>query len=226
MAMSLDSKVMWTFVLTNLFVLASGIILIAQAFVWRERCATPTTGDLSLNLILGICPLKGAIFAGALVITTSLSAIFGLRRTPSSRTYLMVHAYALIACAVTTLILGLLVWFITLIERADIANIWTSSSPTIQATLQDQFKCCGYWNATNPGFVQSQECPDVSTASGLPGCVTTFVPVADLVLNRLFTTSFGFVGLDCVSLLAVLMLIKVRGEQERYRRIDEKLGVI
>jgi hypothetical protein len=40
-----------------------------------------------------------------------------------------------------------------------------------------------------------------------------------------FTAVFGIVGIDVLAVLAIAMLLKDRKEKERYRHIDEKLGL-
>lgn len=54
------------------------------------------------------------------------------------------------------------------------------------------------------------------------GCVGPFASYAEEWLNLVFTAAFGLVGIDFVLILCAAMLVKVRGEMLRYRRIDEK----
>lgn len=47
---------------------------------------------------------------------------------------------------------------------------------------------------------------------------------ANQFLDIVFTSFFGFVAIDVMTLLAAMCLITDRKEKERYRLIDEKRG--
>jgi hypothetical protein len=49
-------------------------------------------------------------------------------------------------------------------------------------------------------------------------------PDADLFLDRIFTTLFGFVGIGMCAILAGAMMVKARGTEARYLRIEQKGG--
>jgi hypothetical protein len=56
------------------------------------------------------------------------------------------------------------------------------------------------------------------------GCVGPFSQFANTYLDLIFTAAFGIVGVDVLLLLCVVMVLKYRGELQRYRHIDEKNG--
>ena len=74
-------------------------------------------------------------------------------------------------------------------------------------------------------FVADSTCPNAAAAAIKPGCVGPFSAFANVYFDVVFTAAFGIVGVDILLLLCVVMVIKYRGELERYRHIDEKNSV-
>lgn len=74
-------------------------------------------------------------------------------------------------------------------------------------------------------FVTDSACPNPTAAAATQGCVGPFASFTGIYLDFIFTAAFGIVGVDVLLLLCVVMVIKYRGELERYRHIDEKNGV-
>lgn len=58
----------------------------------------------------------------------------------------------------------------------------------------------------------------------MQGCVGPLSKYANGIEDVVFTAMFGVVGLDVLAILAVTMLLKGRGERERYRYLDMKSG--
>jgi hypothetical protein len=75
-----------------------------------------------------------------------------------------------------------------------------------------------------PPFIIDSVCPDSFSASQKMGCVGPFSQFANTYLDLIFTAAFGIVGVDVLLLLCVVMVLKFRGELQRYRHIDEKNG--
>jgi hypothetical protein len=86
----------------------------------------------------------------------------------------------------------------------------------------EQFNCCGYLNFLAPAFVVDNTCPNSTVASTMAGCVSGFSSYANSYLGLVFTVAFGIVGVDVFVLVCIVMVLKHRAEQERYRHIDEK----
>jgi len=72
---------------------------------------------------------------------------------PTSRTWLKVHGWLVMACALFTLVLGLMEWITTLTTRANLEAIWGQQTPEIQSMLQQ--KVCYTFNiaALKTGFI-------------------------------------------------------------------------
>ena len=141
-----------------------------------------------------------------------------------NRLLLQLVAFLIISSAITTLTIGLLIWFSTLQTHVNLAPIWNASPQLTQSMLQFKFQCCGY---NNPAlFVKDKTCPTASVAAQLGPCMTPFGVFANQFLDVVFTTFFGFVAVDVMFLLSTLCVIKDRKEKERYKFIDEKRGYL
>jgi len=214
-----------SYVVADFIFLATGVMLIAAGAVWMgEMAVDPTQESVARFLLLKNCPLLVVIANGAMVLFTFVISLpsFAL---PTSRGWLKVHGWLVVACALFTLCLGLNEWIQTLTTRANLETIWGQQSPMTQSLLQNKFDCCGYMNSTSPLYVTDDICTSDLVAASKEGCVAAFSHYAEGFLNLLFTAAFGVVGLDAVLILCAAMLIKYRKEQIRYRLIDQKWGV-
>jgi len=217
--------VLSSYIVSDVILLATGVLLIACAVVWQgETTVAPTTKTVGRLLLLERCPLAAVIANGALVIIAFLISLpaFAL---PSSRSWLKIHSWLVVVCMIFTLVLGLNEWIQTLTTRANLEAMWGKQGQDTQSMLQQKFDCCGYLNWTSPRYVPDTTCTNDIVASTKEGCVTAFSSYAEKWLNYLFTAAFGVVGLDVVVLLCAAMLINYRKEQLRYRLIDQKWGV-
>ncbi|KAI5776157.1 hypothetical protein EDC01DRAFT_625736 [Geopyxis carbonaria] len=219
------NAVLTSYVVSDVILLATGILLISAAAVWQgEMASDPTAESVGRLLLLQGCPLVAVIANGALVILSFVLSLpaFAL---PTSRSWLKLHSWLVVVCLIFTLILGLNEWIQTLTTRANLGEMWGRQSEVTQSMLQQKFDCCGYLNWTSPRYVQDPVCTDDIVASTREGCVTAFSGYAERWLNYLFTAAFGVVGLDVVVLLCAAMMIRYRKEQLRYRLIDQKWGM-
>lgn len=233
--------------LEALFVVG-GILLLVIAVVTRAALnSNQTTDNVANNLLLSQGPLTGncdqnlpfssppssilsanhslpaAIVNAVFVFVAFLLCIPSLA-IPKNRTFLKIHGYTVVVCAIFTLILGLNIWFQTLRTRANLATVWGDQPTETQSLLQQRFNCCGYKNATTPPFIPDNVCTDTLVAANLQGCVGPFSTFANDLLRKVFTADFGIVAIDVVLLLGIACLVKDRKEKERYALIDAKTG--
>jgi len=217
--------VLTSYVVSDFVFLATGVMLITVACIWRKEMASPPTEESVGRLILlQGCPLIAVIANGGLVVFTFVVSLpaFAL---PTSRTWLKIHSWGVVMCLLFTLVLGLNEWIQTLTTRANLQVVWGKQSRDTQSMLQQKFDCCGYVNSTTPLYVPDAVCTNDIVAASKEGCVTAFSSYGEKWLNYLFTAAFGVVGMDVVLLLCAAMLIRFRKEQLRYRLIDQKWGV-
>ena len=144
----------------------------------------------------------------------------------TNRIMLKIHGYAVMVCAMFTMTLGLIIWFETLKTRANLSRVWARQPKPVQSLLQQQFKCCGYMNATSPDFIPDSTCTNPLVAANLGGCVGPFSSFANQYLDIIFTADFGIVAVDACLVLCVACLLKVRKERERFKLIDDKVGYV
>lgn len=219
------NQVLASFVVSDFVFLATGVLLISAAAIWqKELQSLPTEESVGRVLLLQRAPLTAAIANGALVLFAFLLSLpaFAL---PTSRTWLKLHGWVVVVCAVFTMVLGLNEWIQTLTTRANLETVWGQQTNDIQSLLQQKFNCCGYLNSTSPHYVQDSVCTNDIVAASKAGCVAGFATFAESWIAYLFTAAFGVVGLDVVLLLCAAMMINYRKEQLRYRAIDQKWGV-
>ena len=166
-------------------------------------------------------PDLGVIVNGALIILTFLVSLPGAF-LPSNRLWLRITGCMIVASAVLTLLIGIIIWFSTLQTRANLGHTFATQPSLSQSLIQQKFQCCGY--LTNP-FTQDNVCSSAFVAAQMINCVGPFSNFANSFLDLVFTAMFGIVGLDMAFLLSVVVVLKNRDEMERYRHIDEKNGI-
>jgi hypothetical protein len=220
--MGVDRRLNFTYALTNLFFIAAGAVTIAVSLIWRTAAVnSPTTGPVERNIIFLMTPTMFGIGAGVITVIAGVLSLPALAVT--TRGWLRVQAWAVFVASLVLLVVGLKVWTLTLDEKDNILAAYTQTSPNTIEALEERFNCCGFFNSTSPPFVVSPNaCPDSATAATRNGCVIPLQPFADLYLDRLFTTLFGFVGIGTCAILANAMLLKARTTEARYVRIAEK----
>lgn len=221
----MPSGVNISFLVTEALFLGSGIMIAIATVLWmNEMKSAPTIKSVARLVLISHFPMQALLANAILIFVTTLFSLPALL-IPTSRTWLKVHSWLVVICAVFTLILGLNEWLQTLTTRASLLTIWGEQSHTVQSLLQQKFSCCGYTNSTSPPFIQDSVCTTPAVADAHEGCVGPFALYAENFLNLVFTAAFGVVGLDMALVLCLAMVIKRRKEILRYRRIDEKRGM-
>jgi len=204
-----------------LFLAAGGLILAFSLLGAQQEKETLTIDNVATNLLLTICPLTAGLINSILVFATFLTSLAALA-LPTNRTWLKMQGWLVVVCSFFTLILGLIIWFNTLQTRNNLSTIWVEQSVEVQSLLQQKFNCCGYLNFLAPAFVVDSTCPSSAVASTMEGCVGGFSTYANSYLGLIFTVAFAIVAVDVIVLINIVMVLKHRAEQERYRHIDEK----
>jgi hypothetical protein len=113
--------------------------------------------------------------------------------------------WVLIIDAIAVIIIGSFIWFYTLRERDNFHGIYSRQTRENRIALQDQLKCCGYFNQTDliefggnhctaPDFVQSQDFLNQDNSTKF--CVGPITKFADVSLNNAFTSVTSLVSHD------------------------------
>jgi len=235
------NKILLVFIGFDLaFLLCAVLHLIVPLYTQNMIKNSNNVDNIANNLLLDHCPLTGKsgplpiVRAGfqlksntASMVNSVIMFITTLLAVPAifnktNRSYLVAHCWGIVLSAALTFGIGVAIWFSTLETHKNLGPIFRAQSPEIQSMLQQRFQCCGY---DNPAvFFEDPTCPNAATAALLGGCMTPFSRYANQFLDVVFTSFFGFVAVDMLTLLAAMCLITDRKEKERYRLIDEKRG--
>jgi len=180
---------------------------------------TFSNGDLNAGLAMGI----------ALLVTTALSVGAIIQRNHVTIGLVFLN-WILISDAIIVLVVGTMVWFYTLRERAEYHVKYAQLQPSQRITVQDKFSCCGYFNASDLVEIGGSFCQNLTFVNSLNAtvtsnfCVSPVTHQVDVSLNDVFSTTYGFMAGIIGLFLSSLCVIKVRQEIERFRRIDAKRG--
>jgi asparagine N-glycosylation enzyme membrane subunit Stt3 len=207
----------WAFFDTLL--LAAGAIAIIFSLLWNMsnnplRHLVITKAYLTAGLVLGVM----------LLVTFALS--IGAIIQPNHVTLpLAILNWAVIVDALTVIVIGTMIWWPTLQERDNFGKAFNATSDDTKLALQNMLQCCGYFFNNETGNVIKQGfCGDEKNFSNSSGCVDPITAYADVTLNDIFTTIYGYMGVLAGVFIGTLCVIKTRHEAERFRRIDAKRG--
>jgi len=211
----------WAFI--DFLLLAAGGMSIALSIVWRAP-------SILMNMAISNEFLTAGMILGIMLCTTFLVSLGAVVQRNHVTVGFVVLNWFLIVDAVAVVVVGSMIWFFSLRQRNEFHTKWIALSSNDRITLQDQFHCCGYFNATdNPeiggSFCVSQDFANslsVNTTSNF--CVTPVTLFTDYTLENTFTTIYGFMAVILSLLVASLCVIKKREEEERFKRIDAKRG--
>lgn len=206
----------------DFFLLASGAITIALSVVWRAPNAL-------MNMVLSDADLTAGMILGIALLVTFAISIGGIVQRNHVTLGLVTLNWVLILDALGIIVIGTFVWFFTLQEGANYHKRWLATTPEARRALQDQLKCCGFFNGTDAaeigGYCESQDFINGLDQTILANlCVTPIVSFADMTLNNIFTTVYGYIAIILCLLLATLCVINKRQEDERFKKIDAKRG--
>ncbi|KAJ6606571.1 tetraspanin Pls1 family [Mycena vulgaris] len=213
----------WAFI--DFLLLAAGGMSIALSIVWRAP-------NILMNMALSSDFLTAGMVMGIALSATFLVSIGAVVQRNHITVGFVILNWFLILDAILVTVVGTIIWFFSLRQRNEFSVKWQALSAPQRITLQDQFHCCGYFNATdrpeilagtfcaNETFTQDLAAKNVSTTF----CVSPITAFTDYALENTFTTIYGFMAVVLSLLVASLCVIKKRQEEERFKKIDAKRG--
>jgi hypothetical protein len=216
-------KLMGVWAALDFLLLAAGAVSLALSLVWRAD-------NTLLNIVLTPDYLTTGMILGIALLVTFAVSIGAIIQRNHVTLGLVILNYTLLIDAIGIVVIGTFIWFFTLQERNNFHVRWQEITRDKRIILQDQLKCCGYFNGTDlaeigGNFCQSQEfVAGLNTSIPTNFCVQPLTDYADMTLNNVFTTIYGFMAVVLCLLLASLCVIKKRQEDERFRKIDAKRG--
>lgn len=168
---------------------------------------------------------------GVMLLMTFGLSIFAIVQRNHVTIGLVLLNWMLIADSIAIVVVGVYVWFFTLQIRNNFHKVWLKAAPDVRSQIQDKFSCCGYFFANDTteftGFCRDQSFVaslQNDTALDQNRCVAPITSFADMTLNNIFTTMFGFMAIAIALFLASVCVINMRMEEERFKRIDAKRG--
>ncbi|KAF9234771.1 hypothetical protein BU15DRAFT_52181 [Melanogaster broomeanus] len=204
----------WSFF--DFCLLVAGVISLVFSFVWREP-------NLLLNLTFSTTDLNGGTVLGIILLATFVSSIVLI--VQRGRTPLVILNWLLLLDGIAILGVGTYIWVFTLHERQNYHTVFGMQSDATKIEIQDTLRCCGYSNATDEVAFGGNFCPNAAAAMAANSfCVTPITKFADMTLNNVFSTIYGFMAIVIGLFLATMCVMKRRQEIERFEKIDAKRG--
>jgi len=200
--------------LLDFFLLAAGGALIAFSVVLRAP-------DAIRNLVFPASDLNFSLALGIIYVVTFAVSIGAVIQQNHITIGLAILNWVLMGVTVVTVIFGSTMWFMTLQEHANFANVWNAASPANRIAVQEALHCCGF--VSNTAVEATGFCANPANALN-NGCSIPFVTISDTMLMDAFTTVYSFTAITVMLFIATMCVIKKRQEQERFRRIDAKRG--
>jgi len=210
-----SKRLMGAWAFFDVCLLAAGVISIVFSILWQApdslRHVVITSADLKSGLALGVAFLITFVFSiGAIVQPNHVTRPLAILN------------WILIVDTLGIVIIGTMIWWATLNERANFAMAFNETTTETRLALQDKLQCCGYWFNNETALIVNQGfCASANNATACVGPLTSF---ADTTLNDLFTSIYGFAAGIIGLFLATLCVIKKRQEVERFKKIDAKRG--
>jgi len=216
----------WT--LVDILLLAGGGLSVAASIIWRKS-------DLVMNTILTPDILLAGLILGICLLITFMVSVGAIVQANHVTIGLVILNYFLLADAVVVLIIGTYIWIPSLTQRARFHNAWTHLTVGERIRLQDQWNCCGYFNASDFAEVGGKYCSqtqvDFLNILDLGNddnahffCVKQYTAISDYTLENVFTTVWAMMVPVLSLLLASICVIYKRNEAERFKKIDAKRG--
>jgi hypothetical protein len=212
-------KLKASFVVLELLYVLTGAVLIVFGVLWLQ-----TSGVKLQSFVVTRGLLVGGLIVGGLVGINSLIAIPPFLSPLRRKSWLQTHAVLIIITAIALLTLGARIWFTTLEERKMLGEKWFALNDNGRAIFQDQLQCCGWTNVTEAAAKSNFCTQETLSNPDTPPCINKLPIVSDRLLRRLFTTLFGFIGVDIFIFFATIIFIQAINVEQRYEKIDEKNG--
>lgn len=221
-------KLMGAFACFDFFLLAAGVICVVLSIVWRAP-------DVLMNMTISKADLTAGLALGISLLITFAVSIAAVVQANHITIGFVVLNYFLLADSVIVLSIGSFVWFFTLRERDNFHKIYAEETAAHRIFIQDKFKCCGYFNAsdlvevggnycnqTQVNFLNTLDWADDNNAHFF--CVKPVTAFADMTLNNIFSTAYGFMAVLVGLVLCSMCVVNKRKEAERFKKIDAKRG--
>ncbi|KAF9036957.1 tetraspanin Pls1 family [Hymenopellis radicata] len=221
-------KLMGCFAFVDLCLVAAGAVAVAFSIIWRAP-------NILMNMVLSSADLTAGLVLGIALLATFVVSIIAVVQRNHVTIGFVILNYCLILDGLIVIVIGTFVWYFTLQERVNFHKVWADQPTQTRITLQDQFKCCGYFDATDlveiagtfcnqtqVDFLRTLDAADDNNSHFF--CVKPITAFADMTLNNVFTSVYGFMAIIISLILASSCVVNKRKEDERFKKIDAKRG--
>lgn len=228
MGMSSYQWLMGFWSLFDLLLLGGGGLSVAMSIVWRNS-------NFMMQTVLTPSILNAGLVLGIFLLVTFAVSIGAIVQANHVTMGLVILNWILLVDAVVVLVIGTFIWYPSLQERAVFHKAWIGLTDAQRIQLQDQWKCCGYFNASDYAVVGGSYCSqsqvDFLNVLDLTNdlnahffCVKPYTAAADYTLENVFTTVYAMMVPVLCLLIASICVIYKRNETERFKKIDAKRG--
>ncbi|KAI1790770.1 tetraspanin [Ganoderma leucocontextum] len=213
----------WAFL--DVCLLAAGVILVVFSEIYRMP-------NLLINFTLSNDMLLSGLVAGVFLLITFVFSIGAIIQKNHVTGGLVILNWLLVADAIVILVVGTMLWFFSVQQRANYLAVFQAASPTTRIEIQDKFSCCGWFTPNDTVQIGGSFCTNLTFANSLVDptdadtgrCVAPVTKFTDYTLNNVFSTIYGFMAVVICLFLATMCVIKRRQEEERFKKIDAKRG--
>ncbi|KAJ7074333.1 tetraspanin [Mycena amicta] len=214
---------MGVWALFDILLLGAGGMSIALSILWRKP-------DILMNLAIDNEFLTAGMVLGIALCATFLVSLGAVVQRNHITVGFVILNWMLVLDSIMVVVVGSMIWFFSLQQRSEFHLRWIALPQNDKITLQDEFKCCGYFNATDNPVFGGNFCVSQDFANSLATnvttnfCVTPITLHTDYTLENTFTTIYGYMSVVIGLLVCSLCVIKKRQEEERFKKIDAKRG--
>jgi hypothetical protein len=156
----------WT--LMDILLLGAGGLSVGMSIVWKKPdliMNTVLTPGMLLGAVLSIflqslpsliiCLSTAGLILGIMLLITFVVSVGAIVQANHVTIGLVILNYCLVVDSIAVLIVGTFIWYPSLQQRAIFHKAWASFTDPERTMLQNKWKCCGYFNASDIAVVGS-----------------------------------------------------------------------
>ncbi|KAJ1951108.1 hypothetical protein FBU59_000355 [Linderina macrospora] len=199
--MQIQRGVKWAFaIMTTLYLLTGAAAIVVPVYFSRTATESRRVVIVTDNV------LRSLYAVGAYIIISALSGIVGALAPLRRKRFLQFYTWTIVLLILAEVSVGLWVWYRTLDANDMYAYNWRMLWPdSVKQVFQDNGSCCG-------PVLASKSCEQLSY-----GCMRVVQAYAQGYLSYVYTCLFSFVIVDVGAMLAGMVVLVMRNDEERWR---------
>ncbi|CEI92530.1 Putative Tetraspanin Tsp4 [Rhizopus microsporus] len=137
-----------------------------------------------------------------------VAAIFGAIGAFIKKSFIIyIYMIIIIAALVLQVIIGIKLYQAAANAPAYMSKLWTSSSMSQRASLENEFHCCGYQTSLD-NYAPTDQCqPTKSAMTPLPICADLLIGYAKTTFNKAYLVVFAALALEILAMSNAITLI-------------------